>query len=415
MEFLREMWNVTLTLAPSLVLGLTIAGILHVFVKRERIFQHLGKPGFFSSAKAALIGVPLPLCSCGVLPAALSLKRDGASSGAVTSFLISTPQTGVDSVSVTWGVLGFPVALAKVVAAFVAGLAGGTVADAMNHDSHEEPFKPGCVQSSGGSVLKRIWNYSFGTIFRDIYGWLAIGIAVSALITVFMEPGQLADYPLLSGPLGLLAALLIGIPMYVCSIASVPIAAGLIYAGFPVGSALVFLMAGPATNAATMGAVRKTLGKRVFWAYLISVVAVSLAAGLLLNSLDVSIDPLHDHAHGSAGLGEILTFAAAAGMVAGMAWFAFSALRSYLGKRSVSAAEEGMVLLRVEGMSCSMCSGKVKKALEELSFVEKARVSADDDTASLRLAGSSKFDENAAAKAIEKAGYKLEEVINGGS
>ncbi|MBD3276963.1 MAG: hypothetical protein GF388_01570 [Candidatus Aegiribacteria sp.] len=415
MEFLREMWNVSLTLAPSLVLGLTIAGILHVFVKRERIFQHLGKPGFFSSAKAALIGVPLPLCSCGVLPAALSLKRDGASSGAVTSFLISTPQTGVDSISVTWGVLGFPVALAKVVAAFVAGLAGGTVADAMNHDPNDAPFKPGCASSNAGSVFGRIWNYSFGTIFRDIYGWLAIGIAVSALITVFMEPGQLADYPLLSGPLGLLAALLIGIPMYVCSIASVPIAAGLIYAGFPVGSALVFLMAGPATNAATMGAVRKTLGKRVFWAYIISVVAVSLAAGLLLNSLEVSINPLHDHSHSSGGMGRILTVAAAAGMVAGMVWFAFSTLRSFLGGRSASAAGDGRILLRVEGMSCSMCSDKVKRALEKLPFVRSAGVSAEENSALLKLADSLEFDEDEAAEAIENAGYSLKEVIDGDS
>ena len=129
LEFLQVLWNTVTELAPSLVLGLLLAGFLHVFVKKDRILSHLGKPGFVSSAKAALVGVPLPLCSCGVLPAALGLRRDGASRGAVTSFLISTPQTGVDSVAVTWAILGWPVALAKVVAAFIAGVLGGTIVD----------------------------------------------------------------------------------------------------------------------------------------------------------------------------------------------------------------------------------------------------------------------------------------------
>ncbi|MBN2607931.1 MAG: permease, partial [Candidatus Fermentibacteraceae bacterium] len=275
LEFLSALWGTTTALAPSLVLGLLIAGFLHVFIKRDRILSHLGRPGFISSAKAALIGVPLPLCSCGVLPAALSLKRDGASNGAVTSFLISTPQTGVDSVAVTWGVLGFPVALAKVVAAFIAGVIGGTLVDRTAGSMDTPEQTPGCAESEHGPLPVMIWNYSVGTIFRDIYGWIALGITVSALITVLMEPGQLSDYPVLAGPVGLLAALALGIPLYVCSVASVPIAAGLIYAGFPVGSALVFLMAGPATNAATMGAVRRALGGRVFLIYLLTVIGVS--------------------------------------------------------------------------------------------------------------------------------------------
>ena len=414
MEFIREMWNVTLTLAPSLVLGLTIAGILHVFVKRERIFQHLGKPGFFSSAKAALVGVPLPLCSCGVLPAALSLKRDGASSGAVTSFLISTPQTGVDSISVTWGVLGFPVALTKVVAAFLAGLAGGTVADAMKEGSDETPFKPGCAESPEGSIFRRIWNYSFGTIFRDIYGWLALGIAVSAIITVLMEPGQLAGLPTSKRSPGASGGTAHWNSMYVCSIASVPIAAGLIYAGFPVAAPL-FSYGRARNQRRNNGSRKKDPGKEGLLG--ISAERCSCEPGRRssLNSLDVSINPLHDHAHSSGGLAGILTLAAAAGMVAGMAWFAFSALRSFLSRRSVSFAEEGRVLLRVEGMSCSMCSGKVKKALEKLSFVKEADVSAEEDTASIELADSADFREDETAKAIENAGYRLAEVIHGES
>ena len=243
LEFIDALWNTVVALAPSLLLGLLLAGLLHVFVKKDRILSHLGKPGFKSSAKAALVGVPLPLCSCGVLPAALGLRRDGASRGAVTSFLISTPQTGVDSIAVTWSILGWPVALAKVIAAFVAGLLGGTIADRISYGMDNQKTAPACTDIESGSIPRRIWNYSFNSLFRDIYAWLAFGILVSALITTFLEPGQLSQFSILNGPLGLLAALAIGIPLYVCSIASVPVAAGLIYAGFPVGSALVFLMA----------------------------------------------------------------------------------------------------------------------------------------------------------------------------
>ena len=267
-EFMTAMWDTGIALAPSLFIGLLIAGVLHVFVKKDRIFRHMGKPGLGSSVKASLIGVPLPLCSCGVLPAALGLRKDGASKGAAVSFLASTPQTGVDSIAATWALLGWPIAVAKVIAAFVAGVISGTVVDVMDKENGHSSVPSSASVVEKGSVVSRIWRYAFGTLFRDIYLWLFIGVAISALVTVFIAPGQLSEYPVLAGPLGMLAALAIGIPLYVCSVSSVPIAAALVYAGFPVGSALVFLMAGPATNAATMGAVRKNLGALSFWRYL---------------------------------------------------------------------------------------------------------------------------------------------------
>jgi uncharacterized membrane protein YraQ (UPF0718 family)/copper chaperone CopZ len=395
-------------LAPSLLLGLLVAGILHVMVKRDKILGHLGKPGFMSSAKAALVGVPLPLCSCGVLPAALSLKRDGASDGAVTSFLISTPQTGVDSIAVTWGILGLPVALAKVAAAFLAGILGGTLADRAN-GVEAPPPSPACVEGENGGIPARIWRYSVGTLFRDIYGWIALGIAVSALITVLMEPGQLARYPVLGGPVGLLAALALGIPLYVCSVASVPIAAGLIYAGFPVGSALVFLMAGPATNAATMGAVRKTLGGRVFLIYILTVVGVSLAAGLLLNSLEISVAGIHSHAHGTGSLSGILASAAAAFMLAAMAWFALGAVKERIAVSSVrSGGAKGRARLRVGGMTCGGCERRVRTALESVSGVTVVSVSAGSDSAVIEVPDDNGGVLQEALSAVREAGYEAE-------
>jgi len=404
-QFLNAMWFTMTALAPSLIFGLLVAGVLHVFVKRDRILKHLGKPGFGSSARAALVGVPLPLCSCGVLPAALSLKRDGASDGAVTSFLISTPQTGVDSIAVTWGILGLPIALAKVAAAFIAGLIGGIAADWSGGGRGKvERVPPSCATNETGSIPARIWRYATGTIFRDIHRWLLLGIVISALITVFLAPGQLSEYPILRGPLGLLAALALGIPLYVCSISSVPIAAGLIYAGFPVGSALVFLMAGPATNAATMGAVRKSLGRRVFIIYLSTVILVSIAAGLLLNSLNVSVTAPAEHMH-HGGAGVFPTIAAVL-LGAGILWYAAADISRTIQLRRSSRSSGKSLMLNIRGMSCSMCEEKVRKALNGVSGLQVVAVSAESDTAELKASGNIESLSEEACNAVRNAGYE---------
>ena len=403
-EFIDALWNTVVALAPSLLFGLLLAGLLHVFVKKERILSHLGKPGFKSSAKAALVGVPLPLCSCGVLPAALGLRRDGASRGAVTSFLISTPQTGVDSIAVTWSILGWPIALAKVIAAFVAGLLGGTIADRIGNGSESQRTSPTCAEVETGSLPGRIWRYSFNGLFRDIYGWLAFGIVVSALITTFLEPGQLSQFTILEGPLGLLAALAIGIPLYVCSVASVPIAAGLIYAGFPVGSALVFLMAGPATNAATMGAVRKTLGTKVFLVYILTVIVISLAAGGILNSLNVSVSGPYHAEHGMNSITGLLSAAAGVLLISGMAWFAF---REFLYLRLKSSHGHDTMKFNVEGMNCSKCEMAVSGALNKLPGILNATASAGKNTVVLALDSGIKFDRVEAVRTIRELGYDV--------
>lgn len=409
MEFINTVWNTILALAPSLIFGLLIAGILHVFVKKDRISSHLGRRGFRSSMKAALIGVPLPLCSCGVLPAALGLRRDGASKGAVTSFLISTPQTGVDSIAVTWGVLGWPVALAKVIAAFLAGVIGGTIADKSGNGLDNGGAATGCAEIETGSIPSRIWNYFFGTIFRDIYRWLALGIIVSALITTFLEPGQLSEYTVLEGSLGLLAALAIGIPLYVCSIASVPIAAGLIYAGFPVGSALVFLMAGPATNAATMGAVRKSLGTRVFLIYILTVIGVSLAAGGVLNSLNISVSGIQHTGHANNSILSFMTTGSGILLITGIAWFAVKDILRYLKKLFRNDKADSAFQMQIEGMGCSSCSITVTNALSELPGVLSVTVSALTGNALLSIDRSGNFDPGIAVGALEKMGYTVRE------
>lgn len=280
-----ELWRTTVMLSPSLLLGLLLAGLLHVLLNRGQIFRHLGRPGLGSSLRAALWGVPLPLCSCGVMPAAWSLRGEGASPGATTSFLISTPQTGVDSLLPTVSMLGWPVAAFKVLTAFVAGTVSGVLVDAL--DGEGSPSPPSSRRQSAGArnLPARIWGYSFGMILRDTYRWLALGIFISAVIMVLIPRGYLAGWEPIQGPLGLLVALLLGIPMYVCSLASIPVALGLMEAGLSPGAALVFLMAGPATNVATIGAVRKVLGNRTLLVYVSAVFVLSLGGGLALDML----------------------------------------------------------------------------------------------------------------------------------
>jgi uncharacterized membrane protein YraQ (UPF0718 family)/copper chaperone CopZ len=398
--FLEALWATGMSLAPSMFLGLVIAGILHVFVKRDRIFKHIGKPGLRSALKASLIGVPLPLCSCGVLPAAIALRKDGASKGAAVSFLASTPQTGVDSIAPTWALLGWPVALAKVIAAFIAGVVSGTIVDALDKENGHKYSPAAAAPVEKGSILSRIWKYAFVTLFRDIYVWLFIGVAISAAITIFIPPGQLSEYPVLSGPLGMLAALAIGIPLYVCSVSSVPIAAALIYAGFPVGSAMVFLMSGPATNAATMGAVRKNLGNLSFWSYIITIITVSLLSGFILNGLSIPVKDIMHHHEGNSLLPGISAFF----LFLGIAYYAFMDLqRKFRRGKPSSSTNSEIVVYEVSGLTCAGCVRSVSEALMKLSGVSSVVVSLEKGTASVTPGVG--YSNEKILKTLEEKGY----------
>ena len=297
-------WDVMAIMAPYLLLGFFVAGVLSAFVPVSFIEKHLGKRGFKQIVKASLLGVPIPLCSCSVIPVTASLRRHGATKGAAISFLTSTPQTGVDSIAATWGLLGPLFAVFRMAVAFITGVICGATVEALTPPSEESADEcrdddcPTCNPESGTKKWKQVFVYGFGTLPRDIGRALLIGIIISGLLGALVPDDFFIRY-LHSEWLSMLAVMALGIPLYVCSTGSIPIALAMIGMGLSPGAALVFLITGPATNAATIATVLKTMGRRAVIIYLATLSVCSLAAGWLLNRIitaQVITEQVHHHA-----------------------------------------------------------------------------------------------------------------------
>lgn len=319
--------GVILMMSPYLLLGFTIAGLLSLFFTPAWVSRNLGRKGLWQVVKAALIGVPLPLCSCGVLPLAFSLRKAGAGKGATVSFLASTPQTGVDSIFLTCSLLGPVIAFLRIIAAFVSGIFAGLLTDwvCRNEETTSATLAPSapntccCSKSScsGEETPKAIeertvwsrasWMRAFRQGFvvlpRDMARPLLLGVLISGLVSALVPEGLLATY-IPPGSMGYLLALIIGIPMYVCSASSVPIAALLIQSGVSPGAAMVFLIAGPATNSAAVITLWREIGHRGTLAYLAAISVVAILSGFVLDSfLTVVVKSapiLHHHAASEA-------------------------------------------------------------------------------------------------------------------
>ena len=364
MEFLNNLLALSLEAAPWLVLGLVIGGLIKALIPTELLHKHLSGNGFPSIVKAALFGAPLPLCSCGVIPAALSLRKAGASKPATVSFLVSTPETGIDSVSISYALLGPFMAIVRPIAAITsaitAGLLVGKSEDSVDKEhavmatstkegetsccsseaSKPEPVvetsccssekaqsiaEPSCcssetqdsdtivMESHPYSWLHKAWDgivYSFVDLFDKVLFWLFIGLVFAAAVKTFVPVTFLAEWG--SGLPAMLVMLVVGIPMYVCATASTPIAAGLLLAGVSPGTAMVFLMAGPATNISTLGVIGKELGRRSLIAYLSGVGFVALITGFIVDYLVVklSIDVQGQIAHNHDMVPSVIAWAA---------------------------------------------------------------------------------------------------------
>ncbi|WP_105199590.1 SO_0444 family Cu/Zn efflux transporter [Pseudoalteromonas sp. T1lg10] len=345
MDLISNFWQLFVLSAPWLMLGLLIAGIINVYLPTHFLNRHLGKEGLWTTVKAALIGAPMPLCSCGVIPAAVGLRRAGASKSATTSFLVSTPETGIDSVSVSYALLGPFMAVIRPIAAVCSAITAGLL---VGREGSLEPSvtasstpkqgaccgsndkvsavegpssccasevqldeqSGGCcapqtqvtqatssccstdkkasqstpqAQSSAFSKLQQALHFSATKLLSDTALWLMIGLFFAAVVQTYVPTSYLSQWG--SGILAMTVMVLVSIPMYICATASTPIAAGLLLAGVSPGAVLVFMLAGPATNIATLGVVGKELGRRAVAAYLTGVIGVALLFGVLTDYL----------------------------------------------------------------------------------------------------------------------------------
>jgi uncharacterized membrane protein YraQ (UPF0718 family)/copper chaperone CopZ len=397
-------------MSPYLLFGFLVAGLLSVLVKPETVERHLGGRGFWQVFKASVFGVPLPLCSCGVIPVAASLRRHGASAAATTSFLISTPQTGVDSIMVTLSLLGPVFAIFRPVVAFLSGILGGVLVNVFGYEKGAAPDeRPACTaeccsgaENHGGGLLRGV-RYGFVTLPRDIHKALVVGILIAGAISAAIPDDFFAGV-LGGGILSMLVMMAVGIPVYVCATASVPIAAALMMKGVSPGAALVFLMTGPATNAATITTVWKIMGKRIAGIYLFAVAASALAAGLVLDAIFRG-SGTHSMAHAHWMLPGLVNTACAFALLAVLGY-------AFIRPAKVAAVAHAggagrTVHISIEGMTCTQCANAVRRALVESAGVVSAEVDLERGEAMVAGGG---FDAAQLAKAVESLGYKVKKI-----
>jgi len=402
-DIASRFWETIGQMAPFLLFGFLAAGMLSVLVSAEWIQRHLGTGRFASVIKASAFGVPLPLCSCSVIPVATSLRRHGAGKGAVTAFLISTPQTGVDSIFATFSLLGWTFAIFRPIAALISGiLGGGLVAMTGGHDqsvSDEElpECTDACCTSKSGGKFVGALRYGLLDLPRDIGKALLFGLFLGAIITVVIGKNDYFAQVLPPGAGQVLLLMLVGIPLYICATASIPIAASLILAGVSPGAAFALLMTGPATNVATISTIWKVLGPRTCLIYLGTMMLAAFAGGMLLDQL-ISLDTIqatmmhHDwmpawfrHASAVALIGVL---------IAGV-W-----PRS--GEKHDHEHDQDALGIEVIGMTCNHCTASVKAALSSCTGVSEVSVDLASKTA--RISGEN-IDRDELITAIENAGF----------
>ena len=294
-NYLDALWQLCLEAAPWLLLGLIIGGLFKSLIPTAFLHKHLTKPGLGSIVKAAILGAPLPLCSCGVIPAAIGLRQAGASKPATTSFLVSTPETGVDSISISYAMLGPFMTIVRPIAALFSALVTGVLVMLFGDNADSQPIpenKTSCCSSQvkvsaevpSKGLLREAWegiDYAFTDLYPSILKWLVIGLLFAAAVQAFVPQDWLLQWG--NSWLAMLVMLFIGVPMYVCATGSTPIAAGFLMAGVSPGAVLVYLLAGPATNVATLGVVREQMGSKTMWLYLLGIVSSALFVGVVVN------------------------------------------------------------------------------------------------------------------------------------
>ena len=425
---MREILELVNSMSPYLLLGFTLAGMMHAFVPRAIYSRYLSGNSFRSVLGAAILGIPLPLCSCGVIPTAMSLRKDGASKGATISFLIATPQTGVDSIIATYSLMGLPFALLRPFVALVTALFGGTLANYVDrNDDKEAAAERSCCakeeKTTFAQKIKVAANYAYVEMMQDIGRWLVLGLVVAGVITVFVPDSffsLFADRPFAS----MLMVLLFAIPMYLCATGSIPIAVALMLKGLSPGTALVLLMAGPAVNVASLLVIGKVMGRRSLFTYLFSIVGCAILFGLGIDYLlprewfTASLEKIHScHSCGEISYFNIVCSIVLALLLAnafiqryrkGTPSASLVPLKqgdnSPCSCEACSIAPQG-ITITVKGMNCNHCKSNVEAAIQKIAGVESVEI----DLATGRTVIHGNPNKEDVVKGVEALGFSVVE------
>ena len=405
LDFIASFVNILGEMAPFLLLGFFFAGILYAFIPQQKINRYLGGKSLRSSFNAALFGVPLPICSCGVIPTGISLYKNGASKGSTNSFLISTPQTGIDSILVTYSLLGLPFALIRPVIAFITGVIGGVITEKVESEKEQRVIQEDIQRKhlNFKEKLMLAYRYGFVIFFKDIAKWLIIGLVLAAVISVLIPDQFFANQ---SMPILLQMALVLvfSVPLYVCATASVPLAAVLILKGFSPGAALILLMAGPATNAAAITMIGKVLGRKSMFSYLGTIIVGAVLFGLMIDFLlpahwftTIATEHLGHAHHHQVGWLEITSAIVLLLLI----------VYGYLEDKIIKTKKQNMnaQTITVEGMSCNHCKASVEKELNKMETINTANVNLAEKTVTIE---GENLDLNVIKETINELGFKCD-------
>ncbi|WP_075591378.1 SO_0444 family Cu/Zn efflux transporter [Labilibacter marinus] len=444
-EFAQELFQLLNAMSPYLLLGFFFAGVLKVWFPQHWIDRYMGKSNFKSVVNTALIGIPLPLCSCGVIPTGISFYKNGASKGSSVSFLISTPQTGVDSILVTYSLLGLPFAIIRVLVALITGVIGGVVTNILAKDKKEpiETCTDSCCSNDNtvqDRSLQRVLKYGFNEFLMDIAKWLIIGILIAAVLSTII-PDEFFTLYLQNEALSMFTVLIASVPLYLCATASVPIAAVLMMKGLSPGAALILLMAGPATNAATITIIKKVFGNKTLFSYLGSIIGGALVFGFLINHfLPAEWFQMTDasHLHHQHELLPPWMKIASTVVLIGLIIYGYLSKNIEIRKTqlkpetktnndSIIAPSSSINVapnfnasqfsfagnlttktFQVEGMTCSHCKASVEKNLKKIDGINIVIASPSINT--VEITGK-EIDESQVEKAINELGYDVKGIL----
>ncbi|MBN2342931.1 MAG: permease [Deltaproteobacteria bacterium] len=406
-EIFREAFRLFAVMAPYLLLGMVAAGIMHVLLPVNFVSRQLGQNTIVSVLKAGVLGVPIPLCSCGVVPVAASLNKNGASKGATVSFLVTTPTSGVDSMFATYSLLGWPIMVLRVVASFILGIIAGSITALLDKSTPASSGPAAAEKNATGNIAARVVNYAFFELYEGISKPLLLGSLLGGVVTALLPPTLLSET--VSDGLGGMGAYLlmlgIGIPLYVCASGSIPLAAALLAKGISPGAAIIFLIAGPATNAATVTVISNMLGKKNLFIYLTVLTLGTLGAGIATDTLfgvfELPLpEAIHQHQHG----GETLTWLEilSGAMLLGLSGYF---LGTPIVRRWRRPKGDSMIEFTVNDMTCGHCAKTIENAICNLEGVKS--VQADPDNKKV-LIDAAQNTEEIVRKAIVDAGYTPE-------